>query len=245
MASYLDEIPDGIALNSTTFETVKQAGRIDGSTERYRVKYEFDISSPEEYQAAWTEYPYAWDVYVGTSGVVFGDKPFSSDTLVEDRLLPNPVVLLSAINFYIYTEGEDTLFAEAQREILQVRVADATDGIPLVDDGRIRSLTNYINETGSGLGTYEHPNAFYDPEVYDNVVSSDGFLPRVTLDGSLTLANKYEEQPILEVLTTQEKARTVYENILNGPESIYGWGSPYATGGKSAREVFYNAPEEE
>jgi hypothetical protein len=237
MSSYLDEIPDGIALNSTVFETISQAGRIDGSTERYRTKYEFDTSSESAYEAAWVAYPSAWDVYVGTSGATSSIIPFSGNTEIEGELVSNPVALLRAISFYIYTEGEDTLFAEAQREELKFRVLSSTDGTPLVDDGRIRSMEKYITERGSGTGTYENPDAFYNPEVYDNVVSSDGFLPRVVLDGSQTLADKYAGQPVLDVLTTNEKARTEYENVTKGAESEYGWGSSYATGGKLAREI--------
>jgi len=237
MSSYLDEIPDGIALNATTVEAISQAGRIDGSTEQFRVKYEFDVSSPEAYENAWTAYPSAWDVYLGTSGKNFSNTPFSGETLVEGKILPNAQVLLQAISFYIYTEGEDTLFAEAQREVLKVRAVDATDGVPLVDDGRIRAMEQYITDRGTGTGTYENPDAFYNPEVYDNVVSSDGFLPRVVLDGSQTLADKYAGQPVLDVLTTNEKARTEYENVTKGAESEYGWGSQYATGGKLAREI--------
>jgi hypothetical protein len=237
MSSYIDEIPDGIKLNDTVFQAISQNGSIDGSTERYRIKYEFDVSSPTEYENAWTQYPSAWDVYLGTTGKNFGNTPFSGETLVDGKLLPNSQVLLQAISFYVYTEGEDTLFAEAQQEVLRFRVLSATDGTPLVDDGRIRSLERYITETGSGTGTYENPDAFYNPEVYDNVVSSDGFLPRVILDGSQTLANKYVGQPVLEVLTTAEKNRTEYENVINGAESEYGWGSAYSTGGKLAREI--------
>lgn len=237
MASYLDEIPDGIALNATTFETVSQAGRIDGSTEQYRLKYEFDTSNPEAYEAAWEKYPSAWDVYLGTSGKNFANTPFDGETEVEGELASNPQVLLQAISFYIYTEGEDVLFAEAQREVLQLRVANSTDGIPLVDDGRIRTFEKYIRDEGSGVGTYENPNAFYDPEVYDAVVSTDGYLPRVTLNGSQTLEDKYVGQPILNVLTPDEKSRTEYENVVKGAESEYGWGSPYASSGKLARDI--------
>lgn len=237
MSSYIDEIPDGIKLNDTVFQAISQNGSIDGSTERYRIKYEFDVSSPTEYENSWTQYPSAWDVYLGTTGKNFANTPFSEETLVEGKLLPNSQVLLQAISFYVYTEGEDTLFAEAQQEVLRFRVLSATDGTPLVDDGRIRSLERYIPESGSGVGTYDNPDAFYNPQVYDNVVSSDGFLPRVILDGSQTLANKYVGQPVLEVLTTAEKNRTEYENVIKGAESEYGWGGQYASGGKLAREV--------
>lgn len=237
MSSYIDEIPDGIKLNDTIFEAITQVGNIDGSTERYRVKYEFDVSSPTEYENAWTQYPSAWDVYLGTTGKNFSNTPFSGETLVEGKLLPNSQVLLQAISFYVYTEGEDTLFAEAQREVLQLRVANATDGIPLVDDGRIRTFEKYIRDEGSGVGTYENPDAFYNPEVYDNVVSSDGFLPRVTLNGSQTLASKYEGEAVLEVLSTDAQLQTEYENVRSLSDSTYGWGSPYASGGKKGREI--------
>jgi len=234
--SYIDEIPEKIALNSTVFEAISQSGKIEGSTERYRVSYEFDVSNPESYAQAWVDYPNAWNVYLGTSGVTYAAKPFAEKTAVEGISLDNPIVLQAAIAFYIYTVGEDTLFAEAQREVLLPRVLNASDGTPLTDDGRIRSLENYINERGSGTGTYENPNAFYDPGVYDNVVSSDGFLPRVVLDGSQTLANKYSGMPILDLLPSDEQVRTEYESVLMQSESAYGWGSPYATGGKKARE---------
>ena len=237
MASYLDEIPDGVALNATVVETISQSGVIDGSGERFRNKYEFDVSNSEAYEQAWTDYPNAWDVYLGTAGETFGDHDFSDTTEVEGEALPNPQVLLQAINFYIYTTGEDPLFDEAQEEILQVRVASATDGVPLVDNGRLQSFDRYARSDGQGVASYENPDAFYDPEVYDRVVSSDGFLPTVTMNGEQTLSDKYENQTVLDVLTTDEKNRTEYENVINGPASEYGWGGSYASGGKLAREI--------
>ena len=237
MSSYIDEIPDGIKLNDTVFEAITQTGRIDGSTERYRNSYEFDTSNPQAYQQAWLDYPSAWDVYFGTTGKTFANTPFEGTAELEGKLLQNPQILLQAISFYIYTEGEDILFAEAQREVLELRVASSTDGIPLVDDGRIRAMEQYITDRGTGIGTYENPDAFYNPEVYDNVVSSDGFLPRVTMSGSQTLSSKYAGEAVLEVLSTDAQLQTEYENVLNLSDSTYGWGSPYATGGKKAREI--------
>jgi len=235
MASYLDEIPDGIALNATTFQAITQSGMIDGSGERFRNKYEFDLNDADAYEAAWTAYPNAWDVYLGTAGETFADHAFSGTTEVEGEEFSNPQVLLQAINFYIYTTGEDALFAEAQEETLVTQVG--ANGVPLNDSGRLQSFDKYVRDEGSGVGTYENPNAFYDPEVYDNVVSSDGFLPRIIMDGEQTLSSKYVGQPVLDVLTTEEKNRTEYENVINGPQSAYSWGSAYASGGKLAREI--------
>jgi len=235
MSSYLDEIPDGIRLNATTFESVTQNGVIDGSGERFRNKYQFDVNDENAYEQAWVDYPNAWDVYLGTVGETFSDHAFNGVTEVEGEELSNPQVLLQAINFYIYTTGEDPLFAEAQEE--QLETQSTVDGVPLSDSGRLQSFDKYVRDEGSGVGTYENPNAFYDSEVYDNVVSSDGFLPRVTMNGEQTLSTKYDGDVVLDVLTTEEKNRTEYENVLNGPDSAYGWGSPYATGGKLAREV--------
>ena len=231
MASYLDEIPDNIALNGTTFEAISQSGPIDGSGERFRNKYEFDVSNPDAYEQAWSDYQYAWDVYLGTSGENFAGNSFDGTTEVEGEALPNPQVLLQAINFYIYTAGEDPAFEKAQEESLTTQVSVS---------GNLQAMDRYARDDGQGVATYENPNAFYDPEVYDRLVDAsdpDSRLPKVTLDGSQTLSNKYEGLPVLEVLTTEEKNSTEYESVINGPSSEYGWGSPYATGGKLAREV--------
>lgn len=240
MASYLDEIPDGIALNDTPVETISQSGVIDGSTERFRVKYEFDVNDPSAYSAAWTAYPSAWNVYLGVTGKTFGNTPFGGTSSVEGESLANPVVLQQAINFYIYTAGADTLFDEAQQEIL-VTASVATDS------QQFRRLENYIPETGSGIGTYENPNAFYDPDVYNRVVDSSDNLPRVTLDGSQTISQKYNSSDqVVTVMTSTTLSRTEYESVLNGPNSsldvvensgFYDWGGPYATGGKKGRDV--------
>ena len=240
MASYLDEIPDGIALNDTPVETISQAGVIDGSTERFRVKYEFDVNDAAAYEAAWTSYPSAWDIYLGVTGKTFANTDFSGTTTVEEEILPNPVVLQQAINFYIYTTGEDSSFTEAQQEIL-VTAAVATDS------QQFRRLENYIPETGSGIGTYENPNAFYDPDVYNRVVDASDNLPRVSLDGSQTISYKYNSSDsVVNVMTSTTLSRTEYQAVINGPDSaldtvensgFYDWGGPYATGGKKGRDI--------
>lgn len=228
MASYLDEISDGIALNDTPVETISQSGVIDGSTERFRVKYEFDVNDPSAYSAAWTAYPSAWNVYLGVTGKTFGNTPFDGTSSVEGESLANPVVLQQAINFYIYTAGADTLFDEAQQEILVTAVA--------ASDGRIRSLENYIKETGSGNGTYENPNAFYDTDVYERVANASDFLPRVTLNGDQTISQKTDsgrDVDFSQIFSSDQLTSTEYETTRNGPSGFYDWGSSYATGKKT------------
>jgi hypothetical protein len=57
------------------------------------------------------------------------------------------------------------------------------------------------------------------------------------MSGSQTLSSKYAGEAVLEVLSTDAQLQTEYENVLNLSDSTYGWGSPYATGGKKAREI--------
>ena len=152
-------------------------------------------------------YTYILDKYPDAWADYYGG---SAPAYSED----NAVKLQEAFAFYLYINEDFT----------ESRVADESV-----------EIAPYIESEGTSVGTYENPDAFYNPEVYDRV-TNDGAdeIPRVQLNGEKIISSRTTDKPHLaDIYSAEQLASTEYETTRNGPKSMHDWGGPYATGGNT------------
>lgn len=150
---------------------------------------------------------------------IVAEYPDAWDTYYSTGSAPaytyeNAVALKEALAFYLYITEDETY--------QDVIAEESIDFAP------------YIREEGSSTGTYENPDAFYDPEVYDRVTNGGvDPVPRVELNGDKVVgANDLttEKPQYADMYSSEQLASTEYETVRKGPKTAYDWGGPYATG---------------
>lgn len=145
------------------------------------------------------------------------DTYYGGSSGAPDYTPDNALQLKEALAFYLWIT-EDEEYGEIPAE-------ESIDFAP------------YIREEGSGTGTYEHPNAFYDTDVYNRVTNDgDDPLPRVELNSERTIASTTgsgRDVDYAEIFSAEQLQSTEYETVRKGPQSFYDWGGPYATGKKT------------
>jgi len=124
---------------------------IDARTEPYRNIVQFDLNSETAYNDIVTKYPDAWNAYYET-----GAAPAYT--------YANALKLQDALSFWLYMNADyyiDSAGNLVPPETTHQNTA-ATD----------YNFDPYNVEPGTGIGTLENPQIFFDPTAYENTVDS-------------------------------------------------------------------------
>lgn len=183
---------------------------VDSLGERYRLIVEFDLSSEEAYDAKVAEYPDAWEAYYDEAPV----PAYSPE---------NALRLQESIKFWLYMNEGETINVD--------ETFDSNGVFSQGEEVRVEAprISPYMSESG---GTYEHPNATWDQEVY-NRVTNDGAdpLPLLETDSSREVSSRTVDRPqIADMYSAEQLARREYELHRSSPVSQYDHYGPYATG---------------
>lgn len=183
---------------------------VDSLGERFRDIVEFDLSSPRSYAEMVAKYPRAWELYY-------------NDQVTPEYSPENAIKLRDAIRFFLYITTTETI---------NVDETFISDGVfSQGEQVRVDSveISPFMRESG---GTYRHPNAFSDVEVYNReTVDGTVELPLLRMASSRLISERLEGRPHLgKMYSSAQLAMTEYEISRATPGTEYDQFGPYATG---------------